>query len=73
MERIRYDECGRRTECHFLQKRGGVAFCLALEDFYNWEDTRDMCGNCPFYKTDEQYEAGLLLSRKDGAYEKRTA
>lgn len=53
---------GRKTDCHFCSVRNAKATCHVLKDFYN-ADKPDMadnlCGGCPFYKTDEEFWAGF--------------
>lgn len=47
-----------RTDCHFYEQRGNKQTCSALCDFYASDKYIKSCGNCPFFKTDEEYEAG---------------
>lgn len=63
MKKIEYDELirdkrGRLRECHFCVSRYKNYVCTALEKFYNFEDKENMCGNCPFFKTDEEFLKG---------------
>lgn len=63
MKTINYDELerdkrGRIRECHFCECRHKNYYCNALENFYNAQDKNDMCGRCPFFKTDEEFMKG---------------
>lgn len=63
-DKMRKDECGRYTDCHFLQQRRRRMQCLALKDFYNADDLKNLCKDCPFFKTDEEFEKGWNNRRK---------
>lgn len=49
---------GGRDDCHFYKSHNDKASCQALRDFYNANDPEDICGKCPFFKTDEEYIKG---------------
>lgn len=49
---------GGRTDCHFYHNNGKKPSCQALREFYNEEDKNNICGKCPFFKTDEEYIRG---------------
>ncbi len=53
-----YDSCGRRTTCYFYKNVNGNPNCRALTDFYNVENEKNQCGNCPFYKTEKEFKEG---------------
>lgn len=53
------DVLGRRRDCHFCVNGTKKAFCAILKDFYNAEEDREnLCGECPFFKTDADFFAG---------------
>ena len=62
------DECGRRTDCHFYLNNGHKTVCTALRDFYNAEDLTDMCKDCPFFKTDDEFWEGWNRRYNDDGY-----
>lgn len=51
------NEHGIITNCHFCKTRGKTQVCNALDDFYNADsgDTSNLCGKCPFFKTERQF------------------
>lgn len=58
------DELGRRRDCHFCVSGTRKVFCVILKDFYNAEAERDnLCGECPFFKTDADFFAGWSSRR----------
>ncbi len=64
MKTITKDLRGRRRDCHFCIVHNKNYMCTALEKFYNSEDKTDLCGKCPFFKTDEEFGSfarGLFL------------
>lgn len=50
------DYADLKTDCHFYENRKGKHRCAALCDFYAADKPGQMCGNCPFFKTDEEFE-----------------
>ncbi len=71
MKKIAYDELerdkrGRIRECHFCISKNKNYVCTALEKFYNFEDKENMCGNCPFFKTDEEFMKGWRKGMNKG-------
>ncbi len=71
MKKIDYDELerdkrGRLRECHFCVSKYKNYVCTALEKFYNFEDKTNMCGNCPFFKTDEEFLKGWRKGMNKG-------
>lgn len=53
------DELGRRRDCHFCVTGSRKIFCSVLKEFYNIDkDGFDLCGKCPFYKTDKEFLEG---------------
>ncbi|MBQ3426486.1 MAG: hypothetical protein IJH37_05000 [Clostridia bacterium] len=59
------DENGFARSCHFLRTDKRRPQCSALVDFYNAADLHDQCGNCPFFKTDDEFNAGWNNRRSD--------
>ena len=57
---------GGRTDCHFYKDNGKRPSCQALRKFYNEDDPSDICGKCPFFKTDEEYINGRERRYADG-------
>lgn len=57
---------GGREDCHFYKQKGKKPSCQALREFYNEEDKNDICGKCPFFKTDEEYIKGRERRYADG-------
>ena len=58
------DNLGRRRDCHFCTNGTRKVSCSVLKDFYNIEnDLTDQCGECPFFKTEEQFRAGWSKRR----------
>ena len=55
---IRKDNAGRNIDCHFLDEKRKRYRCTILIDFYNASNIFDICGKCPFYKTDEEFIKG---------------
>ncbi len=53
-----YDSYGRRLACYFYKNVNGRPSCRALIGFYNAEDVRNQCGNCPFFKTEAEFKSG---------------
>lgn len=64
MEKVK-DEMGIRRDCHFCMQRGTRVTCTALEEFYNETDKTDLCGKCPFYKTDKEFWDGWRRRGRD--------
>lgn len=62
------DEEGRITDCHFFKPGGRRPTCTALVDFYNAANLKDQCGECPFYKTDAEFDEGWKRRRCDAEY-----
>lgn len=54
-KRSKLDCNGRRTDCHFYNVSGIRATCVALKDFYNVEDSKNQCGKCTFFMTDDEF------------------
>lgn len=63
------DKAGYAVDCHFLKKRGESKECQCLVDFYNSSDISDMCGICPFFKTEAEFKDGFM---KRGQSHKRS-
>lgn len=59
------DNRGRIKDCYFYAHKNKQVICKALVKFYNYENVKDMCGNCPFFKTPEEYLAGMRNKRGD--------
>lgn len=57
---------GGREDCHFYKHNGKKPSCQALREFYNVADTNNICGKCPFFKTDEEYIKGRERRYHDG-------
>lgn len=56
-----------RTECHFCSVKKSSIVCMALTDFYNAEKPekeRDLCGGCPFFKTEREFWDGWKRRKK---------
>ncbi len=50
-----------RTDCHFCSVKKSRISCMVLKDFYNAENPDkkdDLCGNCPFFKTEKEFWDG---------------
>lgn len=66
MERMTMkDDMGRRRDCHFCMERGTKITCTALEEFYNETDKTDLCGKCPFFKTETEFWDGWRRRGRD--------
>ena len=57
------DNYGRRLDCHFLAIHPKNTYCPVLKSFYNDTDYCNLCKNCPFFKTDEEFMAGWKRRR----------
>lgn len=58
------DELGRRRNCHFCTTGTRRVSCSALRDFYNRENSeKNLCGECPFFKTEAEFWAGWRKRR----------
>ena len=59
------DQFGRRRDCHFCLTGTKKVICTVLKDFYNSEkDSLNLCGDCPFYKTDEDFWEGWKIKKE---------
>ena len=47
-----------RKDCHFFMEGTKKNCCTALRNFYNYPDV-NMCGQCPFHKTHEEFKRGF--------------
>ena len=47
------------NECYFLMKSRERPACGILKSFYNYKEKDNPCGDCPFFKTREEYIKGF--------------
>lgn len=59
------DLMGRKLDCHFCAQRKNTLICSVLKEFYNADNPRngDLCGECPFFKTEEEFWDGFRKGR----------
>ncbi len=65
MEKVNKDLRGRRLDCHFCTTRKNTVVCSVLKEFYNADKFEDdnLCGDCPFFKTEKEFWDGWKKGR----------
>lgn len=54
-----------RADCHFFRTdKKQRCQCMALSNFYNAENHDDYCGECPFFKTDEEFKTAWNRAKR---------